>query len=212
MLVVGGIGLFGVLKNQWLILLVVECINGVLLFVIIVGAIMGFILGTGSGDDPIQKALTESFAEPAFGQSIWDGEYCMRQEPALCKDDFLVKANAALANNAFATFPAAATVGSLFGNCTAAGAQASAVDSAALEASCIRCKNKCRHWMTLDLKQYLAPATTVVFCVLFFVCLTIGANDMLVSEFNRWVFAPLLGYVMWDGFSEASFLRCNVCG
>ena len=27
---------------------------------------------------------------------------------------------------------------------------------------------------------------------------------------NRWVFGPLLGYVMCDNFGEASFLRCNV--
>lgn len=37
-------------------------------------------------------------------------------------------------------------------------------------------------------------------------------NDLLVSDLNRWVFGPLLGYVMCDEFSEASFLRCNVYG
>ena len=145
--------------------------------------------------------------------STWDGEYCMRQEGPLCKDDFMVKANAALSKAAFASYDRSSTVGSLFGNCTKAGEEAAtAGEGAALMSSCTRCKNKCRHWMVLDLKQYLKPATAVVFCVLIFVILTIVANDMLVSDLNRWVFGPLLGYVMCDEFGEASFLRCNVYG
>ena len=160
----------------------------------------------------VQLAMEKSFAEPTFAMSTWDGEYCMRQEGALCKDDFMVKATSALNNRAFASFDRSATVGSLFGNCTKAGEEAAANDAAALEASCVRCKNKCRHWMVLDLKQYLKPATAVVFCVLIFVILTIIMNDMLISDLNRWVFQPLLGYVMCDEFGEASLLRCNVYG
>lgn len=212
MLVLGGVALFGIHKNSWIILLVVECVNGALLLLIIIGAILGFVLGSGSGDDPIQLAMEESFAEPTFAMSTWDGEYCMRQEPAQCEKDFLPKANDAIANSAFASYDASATPGSLFGNCTKAGEQAAVTQAAALQVSCTRCKNKCRHWMVLDLKQYLKPATTVVFCVLIFICLTIVMNDMLVSDLNRFVFAPLLGYVMCDEFSEASFLRCNVYG
>jgi hypothetical protein len=212
MLVLGGVALFGIHKNSWLILLVVECCNGALLLLIIIGTILGFVLGSGSGDDPIQLAMEKSFAEPTFAMSTWDGEYCMRQEGALCKDDFMVKATSALNNRAFASFDRSATVGSIFGNCTMAGEEAAANDAAALEASCVRCKNKCRHWMVLDLKQYLKPATAVVFCVLIFVILTIIMNDMLISDLNRWVFQPLLGYVMCDEFGEASLLRCNVYG
>lgn len=185
MLVVGSVGLFAIFKNSWLILLVVECINGCLLLVIIIGAIMGFILGSGNGDDPISTALSESFAQPTFAASTWDGEYCMRQEPTLCKADFLVKANAAIANSAFATFPSSATPGSLFGNCTLAAEQAAAPDAAELGTSCNRCKNMCRHWMTLDLKRYLKPATTVVFCVLVFVCLTIVRHKHSPTQLHR---------------------------
>eukprot|EP01043_Picozoa_sp_COSAG02_P096676 COSAG02_NODE_32953_length_507_cov_215.531863_2_plen_66_part_00 len=36
MLVLGGIALFGIQKNSWLILLVVECCNGALLLLVIV--------------------------------------------------------------------------------------------------------------------------------------------------------------------------------
>jgi hypothetical protein len=151
------------------------------------------------------------FAEPLSAASTWDSEYCKRQEGPLCKDAFEVQATEAIANP-FATYDDSATPGSLFGNCTKASEQAAVTMQAAVLSSCNACKDKCRHWMALDLKQYLKPATAAVFCVLIFVLLTIVVNDLLVSDFDRWVFLPLLGYVMCDGFSEASFLRCNVYG
>jgi len=210
--VLGGVALFAIRKaNSWLILLVVECGNAVLLFVILVGTILGFVLGSGSGTDPIQVAAEEMFAEPLSAASTWDSEYCRRQEGPLCNDAFETKAVEAIANP-FATYDDAATPASLFGNCTKASEQAAVPMQAAVLSSCNACKDKCRHWMVLDLKQYLKPATAAVFCVLIFVLVTIVVNDLLVSDFDRWVFLPLLGYVMCDGFSEASFLRCNAYG
>lgn len=265
MLVLGGIALFGIRKNSWLVLLVVECANAALLLLIIVrnrffsasrgrpdgrttltraarrsalfwascsaqatattqvrwhaSALAGLVCAIALRSHPVSRALCavqaamdKSFDEPTFARSLWEGEYCLRQEPALCNDDFAPKANSAISNVAFSTFDSSATVSTVFANCTKAAEQASIIEAEALRVSCVRCKNKCRHWMVLDLKQYLKPATAVVFCVLVFVIMTIVVNDMLVSDLNRWVFGPLLGYVMCDEFGEASFLRCNVYG
>lgn len=75
MLLLGGIALFSIRKSSWLILLVVECGNCVLLLVIVVRTLLaqasgcrltpyvhfraagwysfvGFVLGSGSGADP----------------------------------------------------------------------------------------------------------------------------------------------------------------
>jgi hypothetical protein len=151
------------------------------------------------------------FAQPLSASSTWESEYCRQQEGPLCDDDFMSKVAAATANP-FASFDAGTTPGSLFGNCTKAFEQAAPANAKALLDSCNACKNRCRHWMVLDLKQYLKPVTAAVFCVLVFVLITIVVNDLLVSDYNRWLFMPLMGYVICDGFSEASFLRCNVYG
>jgi hypothetical protein len=45
MLVLGGVALFGIHKNSWIILLVVECVNGALLLLIIVRVALVLLVG-----------------------------------------------------------------------------------------------------------------------------------------------------------------------
>lgn len=190
MLCVGGVAFHAIQHENYLNLILVECVNVLLFIALLITFVIGLILVLDI-KDPIRTGVDKSFLQKQYRTDLWQTNYCLEQVVGRCETDFKGDFETRAKTNT--NFTKETTAGDqyielrfLFGDCKDAytydPSNVANDGKNDLWRACDECAVDCKETLIKNLKENIDPAMKIAFGTFGFATLAFLANYGLLDD------------------------------